>query len=103
VYYLPSAEIEHLGRISSRANRPFTYRTYECGYARYVGKHFGRGRARVYKLLVTLDLPLRIAKAFVQLGWHRLRGETKKADRSGDLLVASASFMLRGLARYWRA
>jgi len=103
IYYLPTAEIEHLGRISSRANRPFTYRTYECGYARYVGKHYGVGKARLYKLLVTLDMPLRVGKALVQTVFHRLLGQTEKADRSRSVLVAASSFWLTGLPRFWRS
>jgi len=103
VFYLPEAEIEHLGRISSRANRPFTYRTYECGYARYLAKHHGGGKAIAYKLLVTLDMPLRVAAAAVQTTYHRARGQTKKADRSRDVLVASSQFLLKGLPSFWRA
>ncbi len=103
IYFLPEAEIEHLGRISSRANRPYTYRTYECGYARYLRKHHGGVKATIYKLLVTLDLPLRIAKAFIQMSYNRLRGQTEKADRNRDILHATTSFLFKGLPSFWRA
>ncbi|CAN5387682.1 glycosyltransferase family 2 protein [soil metagenome] len=103
VYYLPEAEIEHLGRISSRANRPYTYRTYECGYVRYLAKHHGRGKALLYKLLVTLDMPLRVLAAAVQTAYHGVRGQKKKADRSRDVLVASSAFLLKGMPSYWRS
>jgi len=101
IYFEPAAEIEHLGRISSRANRPFTYRTYECGYARYVRKHHGLLRAMLFKLLVTIDMPLRVARALIQTAYHRLRGQTEKADRSRDVLKAAGSFMITGLPRFW--
>ncbi len=103
IYFEPAAEIEHLGRISSRANRPFTYRTYECGYARYCRKHHGPWRARLYKLLVTFDMPLRVVRAWIQTVYHRLRGQTEKATRSRDVLAAATSFLFTGLPKFWWA
>ncbi len=103
IYFEPAAEIEHLGRISSRTNRPFTYRTYECGYARYVRKHHGAWRARLYKLLVTLDMPLRVIRAWVQVVYHSFRGQREKAVRSRDVLIAARRFLFTGLPKFWKS
>jgi len=101
IWYLPAAEIEHLGRISSRANRPFVYRGYECGWARYVGKHHGRGAAALYKLLVTLDMPLRITVLTLQWCAHTIWGKKEKARTTAGRLSAAAAFMAVGLPRFW--
>lgn len=101
IYYLVGAEVEHLGRVSSRANRAFVYRNYECGWARYLGKHHGRAAAVLYKFLVTIDMPARLAVLAIQSAIHRLCGKREKAQRSSALLKAALSFAATGLPGFW--
>jgi hypothetical protein len=103
IHYVPEAEIEHLGRVSSRANRGFVYRNYECGWARYLCKHHGRAAALLYKFLVTLDLPIRLIGLCIQYGLQRLAGRREKSARTLDLLRATADFAVTGLPAFWRS
>jgi N-acetylglucosaminyl-diphospho-decaprenol L-rhamnosyltransferase len=102
IYYLPDAEVEHLGRVSSRANRGFVYLNYECGWVRYLGKHHGRGTARLYKLLVTLDIPVRVIGVALQWPLQRIFSGKEKADRSVDRLKATL-FFAANLLRFWKS
>ena len=102
IYYLPEAEVEHLGRVSSRANRGFVYLNYECGWARYLAKHHGRPTARLYKFLVTLDIPLRIVGLAIQLPLQRLFAGREKANRSRERLCATCYFTMN-LPKFWRS
>lgn len=101
VYYLPSAQIQHLGRVSSQANRGFVYRGYECGWARYLRKHHGIGASSLYKLLVTLDMPVRLAVLSLQWAAQSLSGRAEKAARTRDRLAAAAAFTAGGLPQFW--
>ena len=103
IYYLPQARIEHLGRISSRANRAFVYRGYECGYARYLGKRHGRGAALVYKILISLDMPVRVLALAGQMTGNAMLGRWDRARRARQRLLAAGSFFLTGLPAFWRA
>ncbi|MGD0768589.1 MAG: glycosyltransferase family 2 protein [Tepidisphaeraceae bacterium] len=103
IQYVPEAEIEHLGRVSSRANRGFVYRNYECGWARYLRKHHGRSAARLYKTLVTIDLPLRVLVPAIQYAIHRLLSRREKSQRSLDRVKATFSFALTGLPAFWKS
>jgi N-acetylglucosaminyl-diphospho-decaprenol L-rhamnosyltransferase len=103
IYYLPDAVLDHLGRVSSRANRPFVYRSYEIGYARYVRKHFGGAWGVFYKFLVTLDMPLRVIGLAAQWLTYRLAGRHDKLPRTGQLLNAASRFLATGLPALWRA
>ena len=103
IYYLREAEIVHFGRISSRANRSFVYRGFECGYARFLRKHRSRAAAIIYKMLVTLDMPVRLALLGLHLMWYRFIGRRDRMDRCRQELSAATSFALSGLPRFWRA
>jgi GT2 family glycosyltransferase len=103
IAYVPSIEIEHLGRVSSHANRGFVYRNYECGWARYLGKHHGRSAALVYKSLVTLDMPVRIAIFTIHWVFQSVTGRREKAKTSLARLKAAANFMFTGLPAFWRS
>jgi len=103
IQYVPEAEIEHLGRVSSRANRGFVYRSYECGWARYLSKHHGRWAARFYKTLVTIDLPVRVLALTVQYAIHRALTRREKSERSLDRLKATVSFAFTGLPAFWKS
>lgn len=104
IYYLAEAEIEHLGRVSSRANRMFVYSAYECGYARYLRKHHGGQAAQLtYKLLVTLDLPVRVVLLGVAAGVNFLRRRHHKAKRYWQRVRAVCGFAATGLIKFWRS
>ena len=103
IHYVPQAEIEHLGRVSSRANRGFVYRNYECGWARYLRKHHGRLAAYLYKILVTLDLPIRMITLSIQYVIHKLDRRREKSVRTLDLLKATADFAATGLPAFWKS
>jgi GT2 family glycosyltransferase len=103
IYYLPSAEIEHLGRVSSHANRGFVYRNYECGWARYLAKHHGHGAALMYKILVTIDMPIRLTVLVIQFAMQRLTGRLEKAARTRERLMAAGDFAVSGLPGFWRS
>jgi hypothetical protein len=103
IYYLPSAEIEHLGRVSSHANRGFVYRNYECGWARYLAKHHGHGAAVMYKILVTLDMPIRLTVLVIQFAMQSLTGRREKSARTRERLGAAGDFAVSGLPGFWRS
>ena len=103
IRYVPEAEIEHLGRVSSRANRGFVYRNYECGWARYLSKHHGRWAARLYKTLVTIDPPVRVLALTIQYAIHRALSRREKSERSLDRLKATVSFAFTGLPAFWNS
>jgi GT2 family glycosyltransferase len=103
IYYLPSAEIEHLGRVSSHANRGFVYRNYECGWARYLAKHHGHSAALLYKTLVTLDMPIRVGLLAIQYAMQTLAESPEKAARTLGRLKAAAHFAATGLPGFWRS
>ncbi len=102
LFYLADVKIDHLGRISSRANRGFVYTGYECGYARYLCKHRGRGAAVLYKVLVTMDMPLRVASLAIQFAAQRLFGKPDRVQRCGERLSAASEFLCRGMPSFWR-
>jgi len=103
IQYLAEAQIDHLGRISSRANRGFVYRAYECGWARYLRRHEGRFDARIYKMLVTADLPVRLVLLAGAGTISLLRGRLEKARDYRDRFLAAGNFFCTGLLRFWRA
>ena len=104
IRYLPHAAITHFGRITSQANYGFAYAGYECGYARYLRKHHrSRLAAPLYKLLVTLDTPLRLGFLATQLLGYKLIGRRDAADRTRRRLTAAGEFYVRRLPQFWRA
>lgn len=103
IRYLPHAAILHLGRISSQANYGFTYTAYECGYARYLTKHHSPTAGRFYKVLTTLDMPVRLAVLGTQAAGYVLIGRRDAARRTYRRLAAAGSFFFRRMPRFWRA
>jgi N-acetylglucosaminyl-diphospho-decaprenol L-rhamnosyltransferase len=104
IYYLPEAIIDHLGRISSQANYGFTYTGYECGYARYLKKHHpDPNAARVYKTLVTVDMPVRLFILGSQAIGYVLFGRRDAAARTYRRLSAAGEFFFHRMPKFWRA
>src|SRR5207244_4929177 len=75
VVYLPSVEITHYGRVSTRQHIGFASTNMAIGFVRYLRKS-GCSWAGMtfYKLVVTLDAPLLLADKAVQYAWRRLWG-----------------------------
>ena len=104
IYYLPDAEILHLGRISSQANYGFTYTGYECGYARYLKKHHPNPTAaRLYKAFVTIDMPVRLFILGSQVVGYVMFGRRDAAARTYRRLSAAGEFFFHRLPKFWRA
>lgn len=101
--YLPSVEITHYGRVSTRQNVAFTSPSVAVGFARYLRKAgCSRLGLLVYKTAVTLDIPVSmVAKAF-QYVHRRVRGRPAQAARSWLALRGLAYFLVRGLGPFWR-
>lgn len=103
IYYLADVSIYHQGRVSSKANRAYVYCSYECGYARYLGKHHGILAMWMYKILVTADMPIRLLRLALELGACLLRGKTARARRVYHQLAAGSRFLTKGMRRFWRS
>jgi N-acetylglucosaminyl-diphospho-decaprenol L-rhamnosyltransferase len=104
IYYLADAEILHLGRISSRANRGYVYTGYECGYARYLAKHHrSKSASLTYKALVTLDMPVRLVVMGTQVVGYVLLQRKDAAERTYERLSAAGEFFFHRLPRFWRS
>jgi hypothetical protein len=103
IYYLPAAVIDHLGRISARANRDWAYAAEKRGWAIYVRKHHGPAAALIYKACVTLDAPLRLVSLSGRWICNWFRPDRQKFQRTSELLFASARFTLVGLPRFWKS
>jgi N-acetylglucosaminyl-diphospho-decaprenol L-rhamnosyltransferase len=104
VVYLPSVEITHYGRVSTRQHIGFAATNMAIGFARYLRKS-GCSRTGLifYKVMVTLDAPVQVVNKGLQYLWRRLRGRREKADKSLLALRGLAHFLLRGLGPFWLA
>lgn len=103
IVYLPDAVIEHFGRVSTRANRAWTFSSYQCGYAHYISKHHGRLAALLYKVLFTLDLPIRIGNYLLQMTIDRVRNRPEKSAREREMLRVTTRFLFKSLPEFWRS
>ena len=101
LYYLAEAEVIHWGGVASKLDKAFTYRGRECAHVYYLRKHFGPWTARLYKILTTLDMPLRVG--LLVLGWlgRKLTGNPEKTSRNYSRLAAAAQFLFSGMPHYW--
>jgi len=102
--YLPHVEIQHRGRLSSRSNVTFAAPNLLIGYVHYFRK-VGASRLSLfaYKLVVTIDTPLRIAIKTGQVACRRLLGRDAQAERSRNSLRGLWHFLRHDLPRFWRA
>ncbi|HKI31327.1 MAG TPA: glycosyltransferase family 2 protein [Gemmataceae bacterium] len=104
IVYLPSVEITHYGRVSTRQHIGFASTNMAIGFARYLRKSgCSPAGLTLYKLMVTLDAPLQMADKAFQYLWRRLRGRKDKADKSLLALRGLGHFFLKGLVPFWRA
>jgi GT2 family glycosyltransferase len=104
IVYLPSVEITHYGRVSTRQNVRFTSPNIAAGFVRYLRK---AGCPRLgllcYKLVVTLDAPVGLAAKALQYLRRHLRGRPDRAARSRLALKGQWEFLTKGLRPFWRA
>ncbi len=101
IYYLADVKISHWGGVSSKANREYVYRGYECGYARYLRKHHGAMAALVYKTLVTADMPVRLLLLAGECVACALLGKGGRARRLSQQLAAASGFLAKGMRCFW--
>ncbi len=103
VVYLPSVEIIHYGRVSTRQNPAYAAEHIFCGFARYLRKTGCSRRALFgYKLAMTVDAPLQIVEKGVQYLWRRLWGQREKAAKSLLVFFGLLHFLRRGLLPLWK-
>lgn len=103
VVYLPSVEITHYGRVSTRQHIGFASTNMAIGFARYLRKTGCSGAGlTLYKLAVTLDAPLQLADKAVQYLWRRVQGRHDKAEKSLLAVRGLGHFLTRGLVPFWR-
>jgi GT2 family glycosyltransferase len=104
VIYLPSVEIIHYGRVSTRQHIGFCFSYMLMGLARYLRRSGCSPTALfVYKLIVSLDAPVQFVGKAVQYTWRRLRGQEQKARQSLLAWRGFAHFLTRGLVPFWKA
>lgn len=102
--YCPDLLVRHEGGRASASEQTFVLESFERGFARFLRLHDSRPWAvGLYKLLVTLDGPWRVARA----GWRAVR---RGAGSSGGAKLARARWRAElafylggGLLRFWRA
>jgi hypothetical protein len=94
----------HYGRAATRQRGGWAASHSLVGITRSL-RVTGTGPAALsaYKLLTTLDLPLRAAEAVGRYLWCRLRGRARQAERSWADLCGLAWFVRHGLPAFWRA
>jgi GT2 family glycosyltransferase len=104
IYYLSDVNIVHLGRVSSHLNRPWVFRSYQCGFAQYFRKHHRSRLAPViYKVGITVDTPIRLLPLLIKAGISRMLGRQEDAKRSGERATALWFFLTHGLVRFWKS
>jgi len=102
MYYLAEARITHWGGVATKLDEAFVYQCSERSYVHYIRKHYGPCAARIYKLLITADMPLRVT--ILALRWlvQKLLRNGEKAAAVYPKFDAASHFLARGLPRYWR-
>jgi GT2 family glycosyltransferase len=104
VVFFPDVEIMHHGRVSTRQQIGFASTQTAIGFVRYLRKTgCTRSALLVYKLVVTLDAPLRFLAKVAQYAWQRLRGRCKKAEKSLLTCKGLGHFLTKGLPAFWKA
>ena len=104
VVYLPSVEITHYGRVSTRQHIGFCFSYMLMGLARYLRRTGCPPPALfAYKLIVSLDAPVQFVGKAIQYLWRRVRGKERKAQQSLLAWRGFAHFLFRGMIPFWRA
>jgi hypothetical protein len=101
LYYLSEVKVIHWGGVATRLDEAFAYRCREFSHAYYLKKHCSPWAARLYKLLVTFDMPLRVGILALRWLGQKLVGNTEKASRNYYRLAAATEFLFCELPRFW--
>jgi hypothetical protein len=104
VHFTPDVDLIHHGRVSSRLNIGFSTESVAIGYVQYLRKTgASRPALAVYKLVVTLDVPVQLFATCGQWLIRSLAGRTLKAGKSRLAARGLAHFLTRSLPKFWRA
>jgi GT2 family glycosyltransferase len=104
VVFLPSVEITHYGRVSTRQHVGFCFSHMLMGLARYLRRTGCSSTALfAYKLIVSLDAPVQFVGKGIQYVWRRVRGQRHKAHQTLLACRGFKHFITRGLVPFWRA
>ena len=105
VVYLPSVEITHFGRVSTKLHAEFACTAIQVGFAKYLrqerlrllgpipvqaGRHAGHAAA-AWPQIVSVSY------------YRRWLGQTRRAEESRTVLRGLWPFLLRGMWPFWRA
>jgi GT2 family glycosyltransferase len=102
--FLPSVEITHHGGVSTRLHIGYAWSARAAGYAQYLRKSgYCRSALLLYKLLITLDVPLQVALLGMHYLVRRLRGQPARAKKSLLAWHGAFYFLTRGLIPFWKA
>jgi GT2 family glycosyltransferase len=102
--YLPTVEIVHYGRMSTRQHLEFTSPHIAVGLIRCLRKTgSSRPALLLYKAAVTLDVPLLFLDKGLQYLWRRARRRRGDAEKTRLVLHGLGHFALRGLIPFWMA
>ncbi len=104
VVFFSDVEILHYGRVSSRANVGFSQPNVAIGYVHYFRKAgVGRTALLLYKILVTLDIPVQLLEKTMQTAVRLGTGRGAKAKKSWLTVRGLWRFLRRDLPRFWKA
>ena len=104
IHYLSDVSITHLGRVSSHLNRPWVFRSYQCGFVQYFRKHHrSRWAPLIYKVGITVDTPIRLVSLVLKGAMNRVLGRKEDATRSGERAAALWFFVTQGIVRFWKS
>jgi N-acetylglucosaminyl-diphospho-decaprenol L-rhamnosyltransferase len=102
IVYLPSVEIVHHGRLSTRQHIGFASQHILNGFVKYLRKS-GSGTVAIltYKMMMTLDAPIQVVSKALQAGWRMLNGRSEDAKKSLLICRGQLHFLTRGLFAFW--
>jgi GT2 family glycosyltransferase len=102
--FVPDIEIIHYGGVSTRQHIGYAWAARATGYAQYLRKSgYSWPALLFYKLVVTLDAPLTLLAKGAQFCARRLRGDTRRAQKSRLACQGAYHFLTRGMGAFWRA
>ncbi|HZT78673.1 MAG TPA: glycosyltransferase family 2 protein, partial [Gemmataceae bacterium] len=104
VVYLPTVEVTHFGRASSRRHVRYVAAHIPVGFLKYLRKSgCSRPALWLYKAAVSLDAPVQCLGKGAEYLWRRLRGRREAAAKSLLACRGFWHFLTDGLGPFWRA
>lgn len=101
--YDADAAIVHHGGAATRTTPGYPYRGMQCSRAVYLRLRGSPAISRIYKLLYTLDTPVRMATSCAVIAIATVLGKTRRRRAHWMHLKADADFLLRGLPAFLRS